>query len=266
MILAPGTIHQVPAYTVKVNSKFPAADVALKGVILLFDLAEGDLMAIMDSAYLTALRTGLSAAMATNFLAPPQCRKIGIIGAGVQGEFQLHFLSGMRKLEQVIVYDIDPTQTQHFCENLEQSLHLDFIQTDRLEEVIDNSDILLVATWSKKPVIRGNLPTSLRHITTIGSDEKEKLEIETEILKSSRLVVDDFKLNLEMGSAGNAGLHKEDIFAEIGQLYHQQDLWKDEARLSVYSSVGLPFQDLVTAWHVYQKACRRKDIPLFNFS
>ncbi len=67
--LLPGVIDGIPAYTVKVNAKFPDATPALRGLVCLHDLADGELLAVLDSATVTAWRTGLAAALATHALA-----------------------------------------------------------------------------------------------------------------------------------------------------------------------------------------------------
>ena len=53
----------MPAYTVKVHAKFPAEQPAIRGVLCLHDAATGDLLAVMDSTYLTAARTESLGAM-----------------------------------------------------------------------------------------------------------------------------------------------------------------------------------------------------------
>src|SRR5215472_15251608 len=62
--LIPGLVEGIPAYTVKVNAKFPEARPALRGVVCLHDVSNGELLALLDSATVTAWRTGLSAALA----------------------------------------------------------------------------------------------------------------------------------------------------------------------------------------------------------
>ncbi len=67
--LLPGLLPGIEAYTVKVNSKFPGARPALKGVLCLHSGADGELLALLDSATVTAWRTGLAAALGTDALA-----------------------------------------------------------------------------------------------------------------------------------------------------------------------------------------------------
>ena len=69
MILAPGVVPGTPAYTVKVRAKYPARNPAIQGVIILSSLETGATLAIMESGFLTALRTGLAGAPLTYWLA-----------------------------------------------------------------------------------------------------------------------------------------------------------------------------------------------------
>jgi ornithine cyclodeaminase/alanine dehydrogenase-like protein (mu-crystallin family) len=69
MLLAPGLVPGIPAYSVKVHAKFPGGDPAIRGVLILHDLSNGAPLAVMESSYLTALRTGLTGALGCDVLA-----------------------------------------------------------------------------------------------------------------------------------------------------------------------------------------------------
>lgn len=85
MLLAPGLVPGIPAYSVKVHAKFPGVDPAIRGILVLHALATGEPLAVMESSYLTALRTGLAGAVGADVLAVAGARRVAIIGAGVQG-------------------------------------------------------------------------------------------------------------------------------------------------------------------------------------
>ncbi len=67
-VLFPGLLPGIPAYTVKVHAKFPDETPALRGLIQLFDLYTGALLAVLDSGYLTALRTAAVGEVAADTL------------------------------------------------------------------------------------------------------------------------------------------------------------------------------------------------------
>ena len=114
--LLPGLLAGIPAYTVKVNAKFPRARPALCGVVCLHSLQDGRLLAILDSASLTAWRTGLAAALATDVLAPPDASTLGVVGAGAQAELVLAGLAGLRTITRLTVTDLDPDRARRFTE------------------------------------------------------------------------------------------------------------------------------------------------------
>ncbi|MDT7787037.1 MAG: hypothetical protein QOF58_5456, partial [Pseudonocardiales bacterium] len=115
MILVPGLAPGIPAYTVKVHAKNPNRSPAITGVICLHDLATGDLLALIDSAPLTALRTGLGGALGAHLLARPDARTVTVIGAGAQGRAQLEALAALRPIESVQVRDTNPAAEAKFA-------------------------------------------------------------------------------------------------------------------------------------------------------
>jgi alanine dehydrogenase len=56
----------------------------VRGVVALHSLHDGELLALFDSASLTAWRTGLTAALATDALAVPDATSVAFVGAGAQ--------------------------------------------------------------------------------------------------------------------------------------------------------------------------------------
>ena len=74
-VLLPGLVPDIPAYSVKVNAKFPRSRPALRGLVGLHDTGTGELLAVLDSATVTAWRTGLAAAWPpTNWPVPRRAR------------------------------------------------------------------------------------------------------------------------------------------------------------------------------------------------
>lgn len=114
MVLMPGLAPGIPAYTVKVHAKNPNRSPSITGVICLHDLATGDLLALIDSGRLTALRTGLGGALGAHLLARPDARTVTVIGAGAQGRAQLEALAALRPIDSVQVRDTNPAAVRDF--------------------------------------------------------------------------------------------------------------------------------------------------------
>ncbi|ADB29995.1 ornithine cyclodeaminase/mu-crystallin [Kribbella flavida DSM 17836] len=249
--LLPGSIPGIPAYTVKVNAKFPAATPALRGVVCLHDLTDGTLLAVLDSATITAWRTGLAAALATDVLAAPGARTLGVIGTGAQAAMVVRGLTSLRPIEQLVGYDVDRPRAQDFlaAQGIAGSV------ADGPSDVAARAEIVALATWSREPLLTAADVRPGRHFTTLGADEPGKVELGADLLGGARVVVDDARLAVAMGAVGNVGLGAGAIAATLGEVLTGARAGRQSAgQVTVYAPVGLPWQDLAISWPVYQAA------------
>lgn len=254
-VLFPGTLTGMSVYTVKVHAKFPRRDPAIRGVLCLHDADTGDLLAIMDSTYITAIRTGISGALAADVLARKDAATVAIVGAGVQGAFQLRALAGMRRLHHVRVYDIVPERAAAFAARLAPALSLRIDVADSAASALRGAEIVLAATWSTTPFITTGMLVAGAHVTSLGPDEPGKAELSAEVIRASLFVCDDRDLAAHMGALHGVGLGADAIAAELGEVLSGAHPGRtSREQVTVYGGVGLAFQDAVAAWHVYENA------------
>lgn len=255
MILAPGLANGLPAYSVKVHAKYPAEQPGIRGALLLNDLQTGALLAVMDSTYITSVRTGLSAAIATDILARQDASRIGVIGAGTQARFQLRYLYRYRQIKQVLVYDTSIENADAFISEMRAELDIDIERSDSLPLATSGSDILLLATWSVEPFLTPGLVSAGCHITTLGADQPGEAEVTAELIRDALFVCDDRDLAFSMGAIGGAKLDEHWIDAELGEVIAGIKPGRRCAEeITIYGAVGVAFQDLVTGWHAYEAA------------
>ncbi|RSK57902.1 ornithine cyclodeaminase family protein [Bacillus canaveralius] len=255
IVLFPGLIEHVPAYTIKNHAKFPQETPAIKGVIHLYDIETGALLAIMDSTYITAVRTGLSGAIGTHLLAKKNAEKIAVIGAGTQGKMQLLSLRCLRDFSEVFIYDTVRARASMLINEIKAEIDADFYVCQTLEEAVSDVDIIITATWSREPFLSTHMVKEGVHITTLGPDEPNKAEVSAELIKQASFYCDDRELAVKMGAIGGVGLDSSFIHAEIGEVINDEALGRiSNHQITIYGSVGLAFQDLAAAWQVYRKA------------
>ncbi len=255
MLLFPGLLPGIPAYTVKVHAKFPCQQPAIKGVLLLHDLETGNLLAIMDSTAITAVRTGLAGALAADLLARPDAGRVAIIGAGVQGAWQLRCLTLVRSLTQVLVYDTAPGKADAFVRLISEELPFPVRAASSLAEATERAEIIVSATWSREPFLFPNMVQPGTHITTLGPDEPGKCEVAADLIQHGLFVCDDRDLAIHMGALGSVGLDRRAVHAELGEVIAGVKSGRMSAeQITIYGGVGLAFQDLTTCWYVYQQA------------
>lgn len=250
--LIPGLLPGVDAYTVKVNAKFPGARPALRGVICLHAGADGELLALLDSATVTAWRTGLAAALGTGLLAPADYDVLGVIGAGAQAESTLRGLTSERRPRDLVVHDTDPGRAAAFA-----ARHGGRV-LGSARAVADAADVVLLATWSRAPLLALADTRAGQHLTSLGTDEPGKRELAADLLDAALLVVDDRELAARTGVSAAPGLSRTAADATLTDILRGTHPGRtSRLQRTVYAPVGLPWQDLALAWSAFRAAERR---------
>ncbi|XVQ08581.1 ornithine cyclodeaminase family protein [Spirillospora sp. CA-255316] len=253
--LLPGLVDGIPAYTVKVNAKFPGSRPALRGVVCLHDLETGELLALLDSATVTSWRTGLAAALGTHALARRDAEAVTVIGAGAQSELVMRGLSELRGVRSLTVTDLDAGRAGDFARRHGERLDVPASVAPDLRTAVQGAEIVVVATWSRRPLLHAADIAPGTQVTSLGADEHGKTELSPDLLESARVVVDDIPLAVEMGALADAGLGVRHAAGTLRDLLCGEVPGRvKDSEITVYAPVGLPWQDLSLAWTAYRAA------------
>ena len=232
------------------------------GKVLLQDPKTGDVLAIMDGSYLTAMRTGAVSGCAIKYLARKDAQNVGLFGTGAQGSTQLWAACVARPgVKHCKVYDVRKEAAEIFVQKITEKLpDLDIDIVVSPKDAITGMDIVLTATTSPIPVFNGEWLEPGMHISAIGSYTPETREIDSETVRRAKVVCDEFNACLE--EAGdliipmNEGVITKDHFhAELGEIISGKKPGREnESEITLFKSVGLAIQDAATAKLVYDKA------------
>jgi ornithine cyclodeaminase/alanine dehydrogenase-like protein (mu-crystallin family) len=212
-----------------------------------YDTASGHLIGLADGVLLTALRTGAASAVASKYLASPNSAVIGLIGCGAQAVTQLHAISRIFKLQQVMVNDISNEAMYSFEERVSVlNLDAEIIPAD-VDQLVSQADILVTATTvdvGHGPLFKQVKTKPHLHINAVGSDFPGKYELPLEQLKQS-YVCPDFPEQAALEGECQQ-LAKEEIGAgwvEVIQNY--QNHRELPYSRTIFDSTGWPLEDLV---------------------
>jgi ornithine cyclodeaminase len=266
MVLFPGSLPGVPAYSVKVHGRFPSSTPSIQGVLQLFDLASGALLAVMDAGHLSAVRTGVVGALATDVLARPDATRVAFLGAGNRAVLQLKSMRLVRTLAQAFVYDTDFTRAAAFATRMYQQLSLPVQPVLSVAEAVAEADIVVTTLPAGHSVLSSEWVRPGMHITALGADESDKVELPAELLQRATFVCDHRGMAVSSGMVGGAGPDESSINAELGEIIAGMRPGRTSPeQLTVFGMVGLPFQDLAAAWHVYQAAQGDDEVRRVDF-
>src|SRR5205085_9797418 len=136
----------------------------------LYEVATGDLLAVIAGEYLGQLRTGAASGVATKYLARENSHVAAIIGTGGQARTQLEAVAAVRKLESANVYGRDTAKRGRFSEEMAKRLGIPVHICSSAAEAVHGADIVCTATTASRPVVFGaNLSPGV-HINAIGAN------------------------------------------------------------------------------------------------
>jgi len=228
-------------------------------VLILNDPTTGFPLAVMDATFLTSLRTGAAGGVAAKYLARRDSDLLGFVGCGKQAYFQLDALKLFFDVKLVRAYDISSKAAESFAKYCEK-LGFDCEIVDA--EKACRCDILVTSTPSTKPVVRVEWIEESTHINAIGADAPGKQELDVEILKKAKIVVDDIEQALhggEINVAVSAGIiGREDIHATLGEVIADLKPGREsDEEITIFDSTGLAIQDVAVAKIVYENAVKK---------
>jgi alanine dehydrogenase len=214
--------------------------------VILFRPETGEPLVTMDGRLITEMRTAAVSAVATRALARPDATVLAILGSGVQARSHLEALRLVRPLREVRVWS--PRNAAAFAARF--SVHA----SESAEEAVRGADVVVVATTSKTPVLKGVWLSPGTHVNAVGASRPDWRELDDEVLARSKVFVDSREAcSRESGDVIAGGK----IAAEIGSVVSGAAPGRTSAdEITLFKSVGVAVEDVVSADLVYRAAAR----------
>jgi ornithine cyclodeaminase len=173
-----------------VNTETGKLTVTAFGVLA--DVASGYPLLISEMTILTALRTAATSAMAAKALARPGSRRMALIGAGAQAEFQALAFEAELGISEIRLHDPDHDAAMKVRRNLGGVSTLNVEIVDTVEAACADADIITTATAAKRrqAVLSARHVRPGMHINAIGGDCPGKTEISADVLQAAKVFVE----------------------------------------------------------------------------
>lgn len=266
-LFMPAYLERTDALAIKIVSVFsenPKRGLPLvHAAVAVLDAETGQIVAVMDGGYLTALRTGAVSGAATDVLARKEARVAAIFGAGVQGRAQVLGVAAVRSLEKVFVIDPFPQAVEKLVAELRghPDVPLDIRAATSTAEAVRDADIICTATTSATPVYDGALVKPGAHVNGIGSFTPRMQENgENLVRRADKIVVDSYE-----GAMAEAGdliiplqkgiISRSNIYAELGEITSGAKPGRErDSEITFFKSVGNAVQDASVARAILKRA------------
>ena len=238
---------------------------SVMAVIILNDPQTGFPLAIMDGTYLTCLRTGAAGALAAKYLSRKDSNVAGFVGCGAQARAQLSCLLEVRNIRKIKIWQFpkDKECVQDFKRWAQTTYKLETHVSPHMDAVTMNSDIVITTTPSRVPLVNCVSPGT--HINAIGADAPGKQEINPEILKQAKVVVDDWIQASHSGEinvpVNRKQMTKRDVHALLGDIVAGKKRGRTSAKeITLFDATGLAIEDISCADIVYKAFKNKRDI------
>jgi alanine dehydrogenase len=239
-------------------------------MIELVDPQTGFPISVMDGTWITNMRTGAAAGVATKYLARDDSEIVGLVGAGVQAATGLDAINEVMDIKEVKVACRTCKTRENFAKSASEKYGIEVKAVDTIKEAVKGADVLLTTTPAREPVVKSKWVDDGTHINAMGADAPGKQELDSHVLQKAKIFIDCWDQASHSGEI-NIPVHeglvrRSDIQGKIGDVILGTVPGRTtDKEITVFDSTGLAVQDIVTAWNVYEKALKQGIGKKMNF-
>jgi alanine dehydrogenase len=233
---------------------------AWRFLVLLYDGTSGELLAMLEADHLGRIRTGAASGVATRYLARAKASRVGLIGAGRQARTQLESIALVRKITAVKVFSRDPDRRRAFCGEMSARIGTSVDPAESLEAAARFGEIVITATTSHQPVVRGEWLLPGTHVNAIGANMTDRREIDDASLARADLIAVD-SLEQAKEEAGDlvqglaALANGWASVVELQQVVSGSQPGRASAEgITIFKSSGIALWDVAAADFIYRQA------------
>jgi alanine dehydrogenase len=148
------------------------------GLVQLFSIQNGELLAIMPDGFIQQTRVGVTSALGAKALARPNSVSLAVIGSGGQARAHYRFMTEVNPIKRVKVFSPNPEHRKAFAAAMEKETGVPAEVVDSAEAAIKDSDVICSATNSSRPVLKANWLQPGMHYNAIREFEMDEAALE----------------------------------------------------------------------------------------
>ena len=258
-------IHAMPAYIPSMRSagikwvsgypeNFKRGLPYISGLMILNDVETGFPYAVMDCAWITAMRTGAASALSAKYLARPESETVGILACGVQGRTNLEALACLFPIKRVYAYDVLPEVQERFVAEMKERFGFEISGVNEPKEAVVESDLVVTSG----PILKHPTPVIerdwLRPGTYGSAVDFDSYWTGEALAQMDRISTDDHAQFQYYKSVGYFQ-QTPDPYADLGELVAGSKPGRLDAKdRTLAINLGLAMDDMAVAPTLYQSA------------
>jgi thiomorpholine-carboxylate dehydrogenase len=217
--------------------------------IFLVNPETGVPLAIMDGRLITEMRTAAVSAAATKLLGSPDAKILAILGTGVQAHSHVEALRLVRQFEEVRVWSPTREHAERFAKEVGATAM-------SAEEAVRGADVIVTATSSKTPMLKGARLKRGCHVNAVGACRPDWRELDDEAM-GNVVFVDSREGALK--ESGDVILSRAKIYAELGEALAGK-VPSRASETTIFKSLGMAVEDIAAAMLVYRSVASKTQL------
>jgi len=163
-------------------------------------------------------------------------------------------------IRTITAYSRDTENRLKFCEEMTEATGIKVKPAETPEEAAKEMDIIITATNSKEPVLKGEWLSEGTHINAIGSNFLARQELDVEAVRRSDCVIVDSseQAMLESGDLAKAAEEKAFYWEDARELgvvvIGEYPGREDPSEITLFESQGIALEDVALAAKAYEQA------------
>lgn len=216
-------------------------------------------LAIAEGAWITEMRTGAAAGIATKFMARADAGVLAVIGAGAVGRRSAESISLVRSLKSIRVASRTFASAERYASEMTRKLGVPVTAVSSIESAVRDADIVNIATPARNPLVMADWVEPGTHINAMGADSPGKQELDPHILKQGRIIVDheyqariygEIHLPLQQGLLAESAVAGDIGEVVAGRVPGRQS----DSDITVFDGTGMALEDAVVVYRAYHLA------------
>lgn len=237
--------NEYNSFGVKVVSRINGRYPALKSNLMLFETSSGNLKAIIDTDWITAMRTGAVATLAIKTFRKQNTSVYSFIGLGSTAHATMKCMLSMFCNEHLTVRLFRyKDQAERFIKDFENYNNVDFVIVDTMEELVNGADVIVSCITDAQGLLMED--------TSLFAPGVLVVPVHTRGFQNCDLVFDKVFADDTDHVKGFKYFSQFKSFAEIGDVLYRgvEGRKNDEERILSYN-IGLGLHDVLYSFNIY---------------
>jgi ornithine cyclodeaminase len=227
------------------------------GGVLLHDGVTGELVAVMNAAPITEIRTAAVSGVATRALARPDAQRVAILGSGAQARGHVHAMRAVLHDPEIRIWSRHLDAAEALAGEVGATVY------PSVDSALFGAEVVCTTTAAREPIVEKRWLARGAHVNAVGSCFPTTRELDTETVAHSSFFTDrrescfseagDYLLAAAEGAVG-----PEHVKAELGEVLAGMHPGREhEDEVTVFESLGIAVEDLASAELVVRRARER---------